>query len=268
MDLVALELAQDERRFGGKAVQLGASLRGGLPVPSGVAVAAALVDLVAQGDRAAERVCIEAFARSGGPVAVRSSAVGEDGAAASFAGQHLTKLVVTTESQLVDAIREVWASGRAEGALAYRARLGIEGPPQVAIVIQRMIDADCAGVMFTRCPLSGEDVRVIEAAWGLGETVVAGLVEPDRFRVSRGGALLEETIGEKEMAIRAQPDGLTAEVPVPDTLRCTPCLDRRRLAELDALATRCDAVFSGAHDIEWAFERDRLFLLQRRAITR
>jgi pyruvate,water dikinase len=269
-DLVALEGAHEEHRFGGKAVQLGASIRAGLPVPPGVGLAAELVDRVAAGDRTASGACLAAFARLGAPVAVRSSAVGEDSAAASFAGQHLTRLGVESEAGVIEAVLAVWASGREPGPLAYRARLGIEGAPRIGVVIQRMVDAECAGVMFTRCPVSGEDVRVIEAAWGLGESVVGGLVDPDRYRVARGGEVIEETIGEKEIAVRPQPGGATAEVAVPEAQRRRACLDQTRLVALDALATRCEQVFvrAGAHDIEWAFAEGQLWLLQRRAVTR
>jgi pyruvate,water dikinase len=125
-------------------------------------------------------------------------------------------------------------------------------------------------VLFTRCPLTGDDVRVIEGAWGLGEAVVAGLVDPDRFRVRRGGAVIERTIADKAIAIRPLPGGLTHQVAVPAAQRRAPCLDDARLQALDAIATRCDTVFPDgrAHDLEWAFEGDRPVLLQRRAITR
>jgi pyruvate, water dikinase len=269
--LVPLEHALHTERFGGKATALGAALRGGMPVPPGFALATELVERIAVGEaRAAETVLAAYAALGGGPVAVRSSAVGEDGASASFAGQHLTKLGVTTGSEVLSAIREVRESGHTEGARAYRARLGLDAEVRVGVVLQRLIDAECAGVMFTRCPLSGDDVRVIEAAWGLGETVVGGLVDPDRYRVERGGELAEQNVGEKDVAIRRLPAGHTEEVPVPGELRLVPCLDGARLRALDALATRCEDLFHGAaaHDIEWAFEGQRVYLLQRRAVTR
>lgn len=270
MSAVSLRDALDEARFGGKAVQLGTSLRAGLPVPDGFALDHAFVaTVVAREPAALARVADVHAALGGGAVAARSSAVGEDGASASFAGQHLTRLAVATLDALVDAIAAVHASGHADSALAYREKRGIAGAPRVGVVVQRMIDADCAGVLFSRCPLTGEDVRVIEGAWGLGESVVSGLVDPDRFRVARGGRVIERAIADKPIAIRARPDGDTHEVEVPAPRRTHPCLDNAMLAALDALATRCDGVFTDGrpHDIEWAFERGRLALLQRRAIT-
>jgi pyruvate,water dikinase len=201
-------------------------------------------------------------------VAVRSSAVGEDGARVSFAGQHLTRLGVTRDDALVEAVTEVWQSGRSEAAVAYRARLGVSGEPEIAVVVQQMVDAECAGVMFTKNPVDGSDERVIEGAWGLGEAVVSGLVEPDRYRLARGGAVIEESIGEKDLAVRLRPGGDTEEVEVTAEQRRRPCLDARRLHQLEALAARCESAFDGPHDIEWAFMGDRLFLLQRRAVTR
>jgi pyruvate, water dikinase len=266
---VPLPAIHDEARFGGKAVQLGAALRAGLPVPYGVGLAVDAVAAVALGDEDAAARCRAALATlSAAAVAVRSSAVGEDSALASFAGQHLTRLNVTDGDALVAAITAVWRSGRTESALAYRARLGIDGQPRVGVVIQEMVDAECAGVLFTRNPLDGSDERVIEAAWGLGEAVVGGLVEPDRYHLARGGELRERVVGDKDVQVRLRAGGDTQELPVEPRRRRVPCLDDARLALLEALAARCEACFDGAHDIEWAFAGGRLYLLQRRAVTR
>ncbi|MEO7095697.1 MAG: PEP/pyruvate-binding domain-containing protein, partial [Polyangiales bacterium] len=223
---------------------------------------------IAEGNAAAiDRVRL-ILAQAGGCVAVRSSAIGEDGANASFAGQHATILHVRTEAELVDAIVRVWASARTDSAMGYRARLGIIGAPRMAIVVQELIDAECAGVLFTRAPMTGHDERVIEAAWGLGEIVVAGLVTPDRYRVSRTGEILERSPGEKDIAIRPSLEGGTMEVAVEEHLVNAHCLDDARLLQLHALASACEAHHDGPHDIEFAFTRERLYLLQRRAITR
>ena len=269
MTPVPLERAEHEARFGGKAVQLGAALRAGLPVPPGLALEVALVDRVAAREADAVARCHEALAALGADrVAVRSSAVGEDSAAASFAGQHLTRLNVGGPDALIEAVVAVWESGRTESAMAYRARLGIDGAPRVAVVVQELVTPDCAGVMFTRNPVDGADERMIEATWGLGEAVVAGLVEPDRVRMRRGGEVVEHVVGDKDVAVVPDADGGTREAPVEAGRRQQPCLDARRIAMLEALAARCETVFDGAHDVEWAFVGERLFLLQRRAVTR
>lgn len=138
----------------------------------------------------------------------------------------------------------------------------------MGVVVQRLVHADCAGVLFTRHPTTGADERVIEATWGLGEAVVAGIVTPDHYRVARGGRVLEKTPGEKDCAIMWSEEGGTAEVPVPAHKVSMLCLDDMRLAALDALASACEKAFGGTQDLEWAFAADRLYLLQRRAITR
>jgi pyruvate, water dikinase len=137
----------------------------------------------------------------------------------------------------------------------------------MAVVVQELVDADTAGVLFSRNPITGSDELVIEAAWGLGESVVAGLVNPDRFRLTRDGAVVERIAGFKDVAVRIDPEGGTRESEVPDRLARMLCLDDRQLAALHALTLRCDEVFGGSHDLEWAFAGERLYLLQRRTLT-
>ena len=263
---VALAEARDEWELGGKAVQLGAALRAGLPVPEGVALPAALVAAVAARDPAAVAKLSVVCDSLPGPLAVRSSCAGEDSATASFAGQHLTRLNVGSLDQLVEAVTAVWRSGRSASALAYRRKLGVEGDPRMGIVVQRLLDPEVSGVLFTRHPVTGADERVIEATWGLGEAVVQGLVTPDRYRLSPAGEVLERSPGRKQVAIRARPDAAARE-PVAAHLVQALCLDDRRLAALHSLARRCGEAFPGPSDIEWAFADANLHLLQRRAIT-
>jgi pyruvate,water dikinase len=126
-----------------------------------------------------------------------------------------------------------------------------------------------AGVLFTRNPVTGAAERVIEASWGLGETVVSGLVSPDQYRLAADdGRLLGRWSGEKDMAMWLQPDGTVAERQVVAEQVDAWCLAAEELLELHRLATRCDAVFGTTeHDIEFAFAGCRLHLLQRRPIT-
>jgi pyruvate, water dikinase len=269
VSIVPLEQAHDEERYGGKAVNLGAALRAGLPVPRGVALGVEAVDALAAGDGAAgEQLSIWLAELGHARLAVRSSAVGEDSAEASFAGQHLTRLNVRGPGAVTIAVREVWASGRTSSALAYRRRLTLAGEPRVAVIVQELVLPECAGVLFTRNPLTGADERVIDAAWGLGEAVVSGLVTPDRWRLRRGGELVEEAIGEKDLEITWAPEGGTVEREVPADRASVPCLGAERLAALEDLAARCERWFEGPSDLEWAFTGTALHLLQRRAVTR
>jgi pyruvate,water dikinase len=137
----------------------------------------------------------------------------------------------------------------------------------MGVVVQELVEADTAGVLFTRNPVSGADELVIEASWGLGEAVVAGLVTPDRFRLARDGSVVDRAAGLKDVALRTDPAGGTRETEVPAELARTLCLDDPQLASLHSLAMRCDEVFGGSHDVEWAFAAARLYLLQRRALT-
>lgn len=268
MTAVAFVEASDPATFGGKSVELGRALRGGLPVPDGVALSVELVEAVAAGHTAAITTVHQVFARlGGGPVAARSSAVGEDGAAASFAGQHATKLNVVSAEGLVHAVAAVRASGHSDAALAYRKRAGIPGAPKVAVAVQRLIPSELAGVLFTRCPVTGRDERVVEAARGLGEVVVAGLINPERLRIDRTGRVLERSAADQDLMIVATAAGGTEERPVVD--RRAAILDDTHVRELHELAVTCERVFGdGGHDVEFAFVKGSVFLLQRRPITR
>ena len=258
----------DEASYGGKAAQLAVAVRAGLPVPRGVALAVDAVDAIAAGDAVAVRDLDRATSGLAWPLAVRSSAVGEDSPAASFAGQHMTCLNVCLPAALLEAVRAIRASARSHSALAYRRRLAVAGEPRIGVVVQELVMADRAGVLFSCNPITGAQELVIEAAWGLGEAVVAGLVTPDRFRLSAQGAVLERAIGVKDIAVRPAPHGGTQQTPVAANLARASCLKDWHLERLWRLATRCEEVFGGGQDLEWAFAGDRLHLLQRRAVTR
>jgi len=204
----------------------------------------------------------------GGPLAVRSSAVDEDGADASFAGQHLTLLNVPSADEVGDALREIWWSANSDSAISYRQRVGLFTRPSIAVVVQTLLDVDVAGVMFTRNPVTGADERMIEASWGLGEAVVQGSVIPDQYRMDRSGQVLDCRPGVKSIAIRSLPDGGTFEEQVRPELVEQLCLDDSQVGELNLLAGRCEDVYGAGRDIEWAFAGGRLYLLQCRAITR
>lgn len=268
MNAVPLADARDEGAFGGKAVQLGAGIRAGLPVPDGFALVAELVEAVAEEDETALTRLGELCARLTGPLAVRSSAVGEDSAAASFAGQHATFLNVRGVAAVAEAVEAIWRSAWSESALAYRRRVGAEGPVRIGVVVQKLVAADVAGVLFTRNPVTGADELVVESSWGLGEAIVQGLVIPDLYRVARTGEVLERRPGSKEVAIRLQTDGDTGREPVAPGLVEKLCLADTELRALFELASGCEEVFGvGPHDIEWAFEVGALYLLQRRPVT-
>jgi pyruvate,water dikinase len=265
--VVPLEKALDDTIFGSKAVGLGQAIRDGLPVPPGVALSGSIVEAVAAGEQPAIKEVVKWVKPLGGPLAVRSSAMDEDGAAASFAGQHLTLLNVPSADELSSALSKIWWSANSDSAITYRQRVGLFSRPSVGVVVQVLLDPVTAGVMFTRNPVTGVDERVIEASWGLGEAVVAGIVIPDHYRVDRSGQVLERKPGLKKVAVRSVPNGGTVEEKVPPELVERLCLDDDQLQELNRLASRCEHVYGHARDVEWAIAGGTLYLLQCRAIT-
>jgi len=266
--VVPLAKADQHDVFGSKAVGLGEATRGGLPVPPGVALSGPIVEAVASGEERAIKKVAKSVRTLEGPFAVRSSAVGEDGADASFAGQHVTLLNVPSGAELTDAVREIWWSANSDSAITYRQRTGLFVRPSVGVVVQALLDPETAGVMFTQNPINGADERVIEASWGLGEAVVSGRVIPDNYRVARSGEILARTPGLKKIAIRRGPDGGTVDEQMSPEDAERDCLSDAQLAELNMLAARCEEVYGAGRDIEWAFADDRLYLLQCRPVTR
>jgi phosphoenolpyruvate synthase/pyruvate phosphate dikinase len=265
--VVPFAKAKEKSLFGSKAVGLGDAARQGLPVPPGVALSGDLVEAIASTDGKAIEKLNKAIVDLTPPFAVRSSAIDEDSATASFAGQHLTLLNVHSVDDVSGAVREVWWSANSDSAITYRQRVGLFTRPSVGVVVQTLLNPTAAGVLFTENPVTGADERMIEASWGLGEAVVNGVVVPDHFRLDRSGQVLERKAGRKRIAIRSLPTGGTFEEQVAPTQVNQLCLDDAQLAALSELALRCEQVYGPRRDIEWAFQDGTLYLLQCRAIT-
>jgi pyruvate,water dikinase len=267
MRIVSLRDAADPSDFGAKACHLGRAIAAGLPVPPGCALSVeALAAVNASAPEILPRLR-EALAGCGSPVAARSSAIGEDAADSSFAGQHLTVLNLASEADIVEGLREVYRSAHDEGALAYRRKRGITAGIRIAAVVQKLVDPVAAGVLFTRNPMTGARECVIEASWGLGEVVVAGLVTPDHYRVDRTGRVLEARAGDKHMISRCNPGGRTREVETTPQQAEAFCLSDGDVARLCHLAQRCEDVFGPDLDLEWAVADGAVWLLQARPIT-
>jgi rifampicin phosphotransferase len=203
------------------------------------------------------------------PVAVRSSATAEDLAGASFAGQQETYLNVRGERALFEAVKNCWASLWTARAMAYRARQGID-PATVsfAVVVQRMVESEAAGVMFTANPSNGRrDQTTISAAWGLGESVVSGSVTPDSIVVEKesGRVLSRETADKGLMTVYTE--GGTAESSVPEALRREPVLDDEMVATLARYGATIEHHYGMPQDIEWALAGGEFFIVQSRPIT-
>lgn len=205
------------------------------------------------------------------PVAVRSSGTAEDLDDASFAGQQETYLFVIGSEDVVKYIKECWASLYNDRAIFYRREKKFdERSISIAVVVQRMVSAQKAGVMFTSNPITNDhDTVVLEAAWGLGEAIVSGIVTPDNLWINKHtGEITTEYISEKEtMVVRLSERGGTREVPVPAELREAPVLTDDERNRLVALANRIEAFYGKPEDIEWAIVDGEVFLLQSRPIT-
>ena len=198
---------------------------------------------------------------------MRSSAVDEDGADASFAGQHLTLLNVPSVDELTAAVSEIWWSANSDSAITYRQRVGLFTRPSVGVVVQSLLDPDSAGVMFTQNPVTGADERVVEAQLGARRGGRRRPRDPRQLPDRPLGRGARATPGFKKIAIRTVAGGGTVEERLPPELVEKLCLDDGQLAQLNHLAEQCERIYGPARDVEWAFADGTLYLLQCRAVT-
>jgi rifampicin phosphotransferase len=269
---------RDAALVGGKGASLGRLIRAGFQVPGGFVVNTHAYRLAhtpfpAPGTAAsmppqvAEEVRHRYEQIGRGTVAVRSSATAEDLAAASMAGQCETFLDITGEEALIEAIERCWASLHTERIRAYLQEHQIDQSlVAMAVVVQRLVPADVAGVLFTADPNGGgRRDMVIDANWGLGETVVGGRVQPDVLRLdATSGRVLSASIADKTVYLSA---GTPGEKPVEESRRKQACLSSRDVHSLWQLGRRTEAYFGAPQDIEWAIHDGKRFLLQSRPIT-
>lgn len=230
-------------------------------------------DEVRSGNLTADlRDAVVAAYRALGPhvvVAVRSSAAGEDGRDASFAGMNRSITNITGEQDLIDAVAGCWASLFTPRVLTYRAARGFTEAPEMAVVVQRMISADRAGVAFTADPSTGNrDHLVIEAAFGQGEVVVSGKVQPDTYVVDKAtGRVVDTRIGVKPFKIVRGDDGRDAVVELDADHVNAQVLSETDLRRITELAIAAERHYRDPQDIEWAIEGEAVWLVQARPIT-
>jgi len=202
------------------------------------------------------------------PVAVRSSATAEDLPEMSFAGQQDTYLNVVGEDALLEAVVNCWASLWTARAIGYRSRNQVpHDGAALAVVVQRMVPAEVSGVLFTANPLTGlRSETVIDAAYGLGETLVSGQVEPDHYEVDRRqDRITVRRLGGKMVAIRPQPGGGTQKETPPQTGKLA--LTDEQILALAELGQKVEALYRQPQDMEWAWADGRFSILQSRAVT-
>lgn len=267
----------DVTLVGGKAAHLSrlASLQ--YRVPDGFCLPVTLLDQAQPLELREEvaRAIADLMACHGLPdlsVAVRSSAAEEDGAGASFAGQHETYLNIVGVETIVQAVTRCWDSARSERALAYRRQQGLSVERvRLAVLIQQLVVADVSAVVFSAHPVSGsrEEV-VINVSWGLGKSLVGGTVTPDTFVVRKADlAVITRTIADKQRMTVLVPgmSGGTREVDVPCFLRTEASLSDEQAVELAQLALALEAAMGWAVDVECAYASGQLSLLQCRPIS-
>lgn len=202
-------------------------------------------------------------------VAVRSSAVDEDGAVASFAGQHETYLNIVGADAIIQAVTRCWESARSERALEYRRQQGLSvNRPQLAVLVQQLVASDVSAVVFSANPITGSrDEIMINASWGLGESIVGGTVTPDTFIVRKTDlAITSRTIADKQRMTISAPGG-THEVDVPRFLRTEISLNDKQAVEMAKLALSLEVTMEHPVDVECAYAGGELYLLQCRPIT-
>jgi pyruvate,water dikinase len=300
--------------FGGKSSTLGELITAGIPVPPGFAASTSAyrafveecglaeridaelarmspddVDSVGHVSRAISEAMRSApvpdavrdeverrYAELGAdvPVAVRSSALGEDSQDATYAGQQETYLWVRGAGDVCDALRNCWISLFSPAALTYRARLGRQ-EAAMGVTIQLMVDAEVSGVLFTCNPVTGDpSMDAINASWGLGQAVVGGEVTPDDFLVSKVTRdVVRRHIHPKEVEYVPDAAGRrTVRVAVAEERREVACLETPAIEALVEVARRIERYFGSHQDVEWALARggelpERLFVLQSRPVT-
>jgi phosphoenolpyruvate synthase/pyruvate phosphate dikinase len=210
-------------------------------------------------------------AMAGLACAVRSSAISEDGASASFAGLYASYLNVRGITEVLDAVRRCYASLWSDRAIRYRSsRGGASSDEAMAVVIMGLVPSETSGIAFTAHPVTGaRDQVVINASWGLGEAIVSGRVTPDSFVVQKESfALLEREIYAKDVAVYPHPDGGgTIERTLPRDRASAPSLSDDEACEVARIATRVESHYGSPQDIEWGLAGGQLFLLQSRPIT-
>jgi pyruvate,water dikinase len=283
------EACADVARAGGKGASLARMTGLGLPVPPGYVVEAdCLVECLGDGgaelravlpDAARAQAIVaraeppaeigDAYEALGGdpPVAVRSSATAEDSEAASYAGQQETYLSVRGARAVLDRVRDCWASFFSERALFYRQRKGSLDDLGMAVVVQRMVSADIAGVLFTCDPVrQRRDRMVVEAVLGLGEAAVSGLLTPDHYVLTRDGTVKRAKIARQPFAIVPAETGGTEQRELGEE-GAAQKLREDQLRELARIGDDLERRLGGPQDIEWALEGGELFVLQARPVT-
>ena len=199
-------------------------------------------------------------------VSVRSSATAEDLGDASFAGQQESFINVKGNSQVIESVKKVFASIFTARSIYYRKKKGFQAQVGIAAIVQKMIDSEKSGVMFSVNPITQENI-LIETVFGQGEGIVSGTIKPDQFIVSRDFQILEENIAEKKVAIIRDAAGVTKTVKLSDEKSKQRTVKTHEIRQLAEFAIKLEEHYKKPQDIEFAIENDTIYILQSRPIT-
>jgi pyruvate,water dikinase len=260
--IIAFDKVAPIETAGCKGHNLSRMFQAGLPVPAGFCVTWDGIDSITPDELDPALLALGADA-----FAVRSSAIHEDAAEASFAGMLVSRLNITTADGVLAALREIRNSATGPAAVGYSRRLNVPRSPRVSVVVQTFLAAEASGVLFMRDPRTAAGHLVVEACWGLGPGIVEGLVLPDRWIISSDGSVISSHTADKDVAVVPAEQGGTAQMRVDPGCRRRPCLSVELLQELARLAADCQSLFGSPQDIEWAVLDKRVWLLQSRPIT-
>lgn len=256
---------------GGKGASLGEMTSVGIPVPPGFVITTDTFFAFSDKEipQNVQEEILKSFDQLGAArVAVRSSAVAEDSSTASWAGQ-LESYLNTTRENLIENVKKCWDSIKTAGALSYASEQNL---PQeklaVAVVVQKMVDSEQSGVIFTVNPISKNKNEVmIDACLGLGELLVQGMVTPDDFVVDKDILEIRERKINTQQTMMIYQDGKTKEVSVPEDKKSKPVLEDDKIKELVVLAKRIEDHYQFPQDIEFGIKNGEIFILQSRPIT-
>ncbi len=262
----------DVVEVGGKGASLGEMTKAGIPVPSGFVITAQAHKKFSNQDLPIDfkEEIFKAFdLLDAKRVAVRSSAIAEDSSQASWAGQLETYLNVNREN-LIEKVRDCWNSIKSERALSYAAGQDLsEDQLFVAVVVQKMIESESSGVMFTVNPITKDTNEImIEAGFGFGEMLVQGLITPDNFLIDKNSLKIKERKIDTQETMMIFDGGQNKEVPVPAEKQNSAVLSDEQLKELAMMAIKIEKHYKTPQDIEFAIDSDsKIWILQSRPIT-
>lgn len=265
------EITQDDISLvGGKGLSLGIMKKNGIPVPDGFVVTADVYEFFSDSEMSEEVISeiLGAFeALNTEFVAVRSSALSEDSAKNSWAGQ-LDSFLFVKKENLIESIKKCWLSLKSDRAKAYIQQNNLSEDQKIAVAVQKMIDSKKSGVMFTANPINkNTEEMIIESVYGLGELLVQGIVTPFNYVIDKSSLALKSTSPSDQEEMLVYQDNKTMEIPVPSGFSKETNLSEEELQELAKIGKQVEEFYKVPQDIEWVMDGNNFLIVQSRPIT-